>query len=84
LNADDGIDNEQMSSSTWTELHKINPYRRWQVISYDNIGGYDNHAYECLDCFGYLHYANKYNILIASMETDSVANTRVLNNYRIE
>jgi hypothetical protein len=68
-----------MSSKTYEKLHQINPYRLWEVITYDNIGGYDNHAYECFDCFGYLHYANKYNILIASMATDSIANTSVLN-----
>jgi hypothetical protein len=47
------------------------------------VGGYDNHAYTCFDCIGYLHYANNYNILISSMTTDSVANISVLTDSRI-
>lgn len=53
------------------------------MISYDNIGGYNEHAYHCLDCIGYLHYANKYNIVIMSMPLDSVANLNVLHAPRI-
>ena len=47
------------------------------------MGGFENHAYICFDCFGYLHYANAYNILISSMASDSVANVTVLSDSRI-
>lgn len=84
LNADAGLDNEHMSSSTAEQLQTIDPYRRWQVISYNNIGGFNDHAYECLDCIGYLHYANKYNIVIMSMPKDSDANLTVLQDSKIK
>lgn len=41
------------------------------------------HAYSCFDCFGFLHYANAYNIVISSMPTDSIANLPVLQNQKI-
>jgi hypothetical protein len=47
------------------------------------VGGYDNHAMQCFDCFIYLHYANAYNILISSLATDAVANLTVLQDSRI-
>lgn len=72
-----------MVESTETQLDAINPYRLWQVMSYNNVGGYDNHAFSCWDCFSFLHYANRYNIVISSMPTDSVANTVVLQDSRI-
>lgn len=57
----------------------------WSVWSYDNVGGYENHAFSCLDCFNqYLHYDNKYNIVIAAMSLESKANTVVLNNSKIK
>lgn len=83
LNADANFSNQQMVASTETQLDLINPYRLWQVMSYQNVGGYDNHAYQCFDCIGYLHYANRYNIVVSSMATDSVANLTVLQDSRI-
>ncbi len=47
------------------------------------MSGFNNHAYTCFDCIGYLHYANTYNILISSMTTDSVANTAAVNDGRV-
>ena len=38
---------------------------------YANVGGFENHAFTCFDCFSFLHYANSYNIVIASLATDS-------------
>jgi hypothetical protein len=64
-------------------MDAVNPYRLWQAEVYANVSGFNNHAYQCFDCIGYLHYANKYNILIASMGTDSVANTVVTSDGRI-
>ena len=72
-----------MVESVYTQLSLINPYRLWQAQSYSNVSGYDNHAYICFDCIGFLHYANTYNILISSMSTDSVSNTVVVNDSRI-
>ena len=67
-----------MSMQTYSQLVMINPYRLWQVTTYDNIGGFDNHAWTCYYCYAFLHYANKYNIFVSSLATDSVANTGVL------
>jgi hypothetical protein len=67
-----------MVESTIAQLDAINPYRLWQVQSYNNVSGFENHAFICYDCIDYLHYANTYNILISSMATDSVANMTVL------
>ena len=75
LNADNHLGNEDMSVVTMTQLDIINPYRRWLVTSYNNVSGFNNHAYICYDCIGYLHYANAYNILIGSLDLESVANT---------
>ena len=52
----------------------INPYRLWQTNVYNNISGYNVHAYECFDCIGYLHYANRYDVLIAALDPASVVN----------
>jgi hypothetical protein len=46
----------------------------WQTNVYANISGYNVHAYECFDCIGYLHYANRYDILIAALNPASVVN----------
>ena len=73
-----GLSNENMASSTEEALNLINPYKLWQVASYSNCGGYDNHGVICFDCFVYLHYQNAYNIVVSALDTDSVANTVVL------
>ena len=49
----------------------VNPYRLWQAMVYNNVDGFDKHAFNCFDCFSFLHYANTYNIVIASLTTDS-------------
>lgn len=67
-----------MVDSTMSQLDAINPYRLWQVQSYNNVSGPENHAYICFDCIAYLHYANNYNILISSVATDSVPNLTVV------
>lgn len=83
MNADEHLSNEDMTSSLFISLDLINPYRLWQAQTYSNVSGYNNHAYTCYDCIGYLHYANTYDILISSLATDSVANTVVLSDSRI-
>lgn len=55
-------------------MDQINPYKLWQTNVYANISGFNVHAYECFDCIGYLHYANRYDILIAALDPASVAN----------
>ena len=46
---------------------------------YDNIGGFDQHTYICNDCFDFLHYAERYNIVIEAVDLNSVANNDLLN-----
>jgi len=54
----------------------INPYRLWLAIVYDgHVSGFDDHSMQCYDCYVNLHFDNnRYNILLAAMPTDSVAN----------
>jgi hypothetical protein len=52
----------------------VNPYRLWQAMVYANVSGPKKHAFNCYDCISYLNYANTYNIVIASLSVDSVAN----------
>lgn len=72
-----GLDNEEMAEFAWDALHLINPYRFWGIEVYDNIGGGDDHYMICDDCFAYLHFQSKYDILIHSLGNDTVANTTV-------
>ena len=67
-----------MVDSTMSQLDAINPYHLWQVQSYNNVRGYDKHAFICYDCFAFFQYANNYNILISSAATDSVPNLTVV------
>jgi len=76
INADDHLSTQDFSMNTEEELYKINPYRLWLAIVYDgHVSGYENHSMQCYDCYSKLHYDNDtYNILMASMPTDSKAN----------
>jgi hypothetical protein len=68
-----------MASQVTSLMNTINPYKLWQTNVYNNISGYNVHAYECFDCIGYLHYANRYDILIAALDTDSVVYEAAVN-----
>ena len=50
---------------------------------YANVSGFNNHAFSCYDCISYLHYANTYNIVLASLSVDSVANVSVTTDGRL-
>ena len=63
---------------TTDQLTQINPYRLWQVVSYDNISGSDVHYVICCECEAYFHYGNKYDIVVSSLDVDSVANVTEL------
>ena len=67
-----------MASDVSVILDAINPYRLWQTSVYNNISGFDNHAYDCYDCIGYLHYANRYDIVISALDSASVALTNAV------
>ncbi len=84
VNASAGFSNEDMTNDLYAQLLLVNPYRLWQVQVYNNVTGGSNDNYHiCFDCISYRHYADRYFILIASLATDSVANTAVLADSRI-
>ena len=67
-----------MAGSIYSEMMMINPYRLWSVTVYDNIAGYNEHAMSCYFCYLYLHYNNRYNIIVDSLDPESVGNSTVL------
>ena len=50
---------------------------------YANVAGGDKHFVKCYDCILYIHYANAYNIVLASLSVDSVANVTVTTDGRL-
>ena len=64
-------------------MDMVNPYRLWEAMVYTNVAGGDKHFVKCYDCILYIHYANAYNIVLASLSVDSVANVAVTTDGRL-
>lgn len=79
----DNLDNADMATYVIDQLSYITPFRLWDIQVYDNIVGDDLHQVQCNDCFFYMHYNNRYDIVISSLSNDTVANLNVTQDQRI-
>jgi len=79
----DNLDNADMAKYVIAQLSTITPFRLWDIQVYDNIVGDDLHQITCNDCFFYMHYNNRYDIVISSLSNDTVANLNVTQDQRI-
>ena len=56
------------------------PESYWLVYVYENVKGQSQNSWKCKGCFATLNVKNKYNVIVASIPTDSVPNTDIVNN----
>lgn len=82
--SDAGADNQTMSREVTETMYQVNPYRYWMSEVYDNISGNDNHHYICYNCAGWLHWNNRYNIVVSSIATNVNGATEIVNSSYIK
>ena len=57
----------------------IYPWKLWQTQVYDNCGGYDDHTIVCEECIFFLHFQNRYNVVIDGVDKTSKPNRELIN-----
>ncbi|CDW77846.1 UNKNOWN [Stylonychia lemnae] len=74
-----GMTHQDVSTKIQAYFTQMYPSRYWIVYTYDNIQGESVNSWKCKYCFAALNVQGAFNILMGSVDRNSVANTALIN-----